>query len=147
MIRRPPRSTLFPYTTLFRSRELVDGAPRHRQVAVRQREVPAQVRPVERGLQGHEAVKVFGHLPEEEVADAADAHQAGGAQQEVPGEPLDRLPALELRARLSLGREPAPRVVELVEREADDLTLLGRLRAHGTQSNAECGMWNAELKG
>src|SRR2546425_2071359 len=65
MIRRPPRSTLFPYTTLFRSRELVDGAPRHRQVAVRQREVPAQVRPVERGLQGHEGVEVFGHLPEE----------------------------------------------------------------------------------
>src|SRR5258708_31215975 len=29
MIRRPPRSTLFPYTTLFRSREIADavGAP------------------------------------------------------------------------------------------------------------------------
>src|SRR3712207_8118537 len=26
MIRRPPRSTLFPYTTLFRSRVLVTGA-------------------------------------------------------------------------------------------------------------------------
>src|SRR5256885_3410380 len=25
MIRRPPRSTLFPYTTLFRSRDTVDG--------------------------------------------------------------------------------------------------------------------------
>src|SRR5260370_31662479 len=25
MIRRPPRSTLFPYTTLFRSQELFDG--------------------------------------------------------------------------------------------------------------------------
>src|SRR2546426_4262758 len=25
MIRRPPRSTLFPYTTLFRSMELVEG--------------------------------------------------------------------------------------------------------------------------
>src|SRR2546425_9319137 len=75
MIRRPPRSTLFPYTTLFRSRELVDGAPRHRQVAVRQREVPAQVRPVERGLQGHEGVEVFGHLPEEEVAVAARSEE------------------------------------------------------------------------
>src|SRR2546422_7928741 len=32
MIRRPPRSTLFPYTTLFRSRQRragVGGAPRH----------------------------------------------------------------------------------------------------------------------
>src|SRR3712207_7139353 len=26
MIRRPPRSTLFPYTTLFRSKELIDEA-------------------------------------------------------------------------------------------------------------------------
>src|SRR5437762_13141129 len=26
MIRRPPRSTLFPYTTLFRSRELFNGS-------------------------------------------------------------------------------------------------------------------------
>src|SRR2546430_10764252 len=26
MIRRPPRSTLFPYTTLFRSKQLVDPA-------------------------------------------------------------------------------------------------------------------------
>src|SRR5438445_5873785 len=27
MIRRPPRSTLFPYTTLFRSRDALDPAP------------------------------------------------------------------------------------------------------------------------
>src|SRR5438874_10020080 len=30
MIRRPPRSTLFPYTTLFRSRPLGDTAQLHR---------------------------------------------------------------------------------------------------------------------
>src|SRR2546430_12376786 len=29
MIRRPPRSTLFPYTTLFRSRERVDSSRDH----------------------------------------------------------------------------------------------------------------------
>src|SRR3712207_7588521 len=28
MIRRPPRSTLFPYTTLFRSEQLLDDPPR-----------------------------------------------------------------------------------------------------------------------
>src|SRR2546430_7613624 len=28
MIRRPPRSTLFPYTTLFRSRQPLDGSHR-----------------------------------------------------------------------------------------------------------------------
>src|SRR5438067_5949364 len=33
MIRRPPRSTLFPYTTLFRS-EAPDGRPRDRQQRV-----------------------------------------------------------------------------------------------------------------
>src|SRR3712207_7600175 len=30
MIRRPPRSTLFPYTTLFRSRLELGARPRHR---------------------------------------------------------------------------------------------------------------------
>src|SRR3712207_7870842 len=37
MIRRPPRSTLFPYTTLFRSHRAVDldvSADRHRRAAV-----------------------------------------------------------------------------------------------------------------
>src|SRR3712207_7926977 len=46
MIRRPPRSTLFPYTTLFRSAlehapeqvELADEAARHRQPAQREHE-------------------------------------------------------------------------------------------------------------
>src|SRR5260370_31407337 len=34
MIRRPPRSTLFPYTTLFRSRALAKlGVPVHSQIA------------------------------------------------------------------------------------------------------------------
>src|SRR2546427_3533864 len=31
MIRRPPRSTLFPYTTLFRSHREAPADPRHRQ--------------------------------------------------------------------------------------------------------------------
>src|SRR3712207_7811799 len=51
MIRRPPRSTLFPYTTLFRSAEVrprVDDKPRHeghRQLGRQQRdEDGAQVR-------------------------------------------------------------------------------------------------------
>src|SRR2546422_3879762 len=37
MIRRPPRSTLFPYTTLFRSRALLDERP----AVVGVRHVPA----------------------------------------------------------------------------------------------------------
>src|SRR3712207_7401045 len=35
MIRRPPRSTLFPYTTLFRSHRLAEVAERDVQVRVR----------------------------------------------------------------------------------------------------------------
>src|SRR2546428_2728819 len=47
MIRRPPRSTLFPYTTLFRSRDA--GGDRARQLGHRQRvaragDVPAHLR-------------------------------------------------------------------------------------------------------
>src|SRR5256885_12798184 len=37
MIRRPPRSTLFPYTTLFRSRNGDRGACRRRRDALRRR--------------------------------------------------------------------------------------------------------------
>src|SRR3989449_11759017 len=80
MIRRPPRSTLFPYTTLFRS----------------------------------------------------------WAEQQPAGEAFNYLAELDLRARLAFGGQPPPGAVELVEGEAHDLTLLGGLRAHGTQSNADC---------
>src|SRR3712207_8830329 len=34
MIRRPPRSTLFPYTTLFRSREVNLGSPKQLQAVL-----------------------------------------------------------------------------------------------------------------
>src|SRR3712207_9290740 len=47
MIRRPPRSTLFPYTTLFRSRHVDARAPpEHHQV--QQRVGPQPVGPVHR---------------------------------------------------------------------------------------------------
>src|SRR2546425_3157343 len=46
MIRRPPRSTLFPYTTLFRSR----GRPRELSPGIRPGvRRPAAVRPLHRG--------------------------------------------------------------------------------------------------
>src|SRR5258708_20868649 len=37
MIRRPPRSTLFPYTTLFRSQPPGDGSPKKAQGGVRKK--------------------------------------------------------------------------------------------------------------
>src|SRR3989475_5876297 len=75
MIRRPPRSTLFPYTTLFRSGELVDRASRHREIAVGNREVGAEVGAIERGLQRHQGVQVLGNLPQQEVAVAARSEE------------------------------------------------------------------------
>src|SRR5256886_10751208 len=53
MIRRPPRSTLFPYTTLFRSRRAVDLCEprRFREVAARPHHDARQVAPVEPGQQ------------------------------------------------------------------------------------------------
>src|SRR2546422_3997393 len=40
MIRRPPRSTLFPYTTLFRSLDQLEAQPRRSQSAVRRFRIP-----------------------------------------------------------------------------------------------------------
>src|SRR3712207_7141395 len=42
MIRRPPRSTLFPYTTLFRSRRPLRHSPRAQRALPLQAEVPVQ---------------------------------------------------------------------------------------------------------
>src|SRR3712207_8200408 len=44
MIRRPPRSTLFPYTTLFRSRAGVDPLPVHRDLGEEVVHVHARLR-------------------------------------------------------------------------------------------------------
>src|SRR3712207_8187855 len=63
MIRRPPRSTLFPYTTLFRSRSPVpdleeeDGAREHQRDAVRrdQRDLaPPEAVDQPKGQAGHQ---------------------------------------------------------------------------------------------
>src|SRR2546427_11026904 len=136
MIRRPPRSTLFPYTTLFRSGELVDRTSGHREIAVGNRELGAEIGAIERGLQRPRGVQVLAPLPQQEVAVAADAHEPVGPQQQPPMKALDHLAELELRGGLAVGGQPPPRAVELVEGEADRLTFLGRLRAHATQSNA-----------
>src|SRR3712207_8285087 len=67
MIRRPPRSTLFPYTTLFRSADgsVVEwtGAP--------DSEEPASVVEVVSGSGGHESGSASGHGPEQPEASAS----------------------------------------------------------------------------
>src|SRR2546421_3822611 len=58
MIRRPPRSTLFPYTTLFRShRRGVRGAGDERLGGARARLHPARLRPLLRGRGGGPGVE------------------------------------------------------------------------------------------
>src|SRR5260370_19265466 len=54
MIRRPPRSTLFPYTTLFRSRRALPLPQRaaHRRPLARARARGAQVEPRRGGSEG-----------------------------------------------------------------------------------------------
>src|SRR2546430_16270683 len=47
MIRRPPRSTLFPYTTLFRSRRAGAGVLHDRSPLAREGEGPARVAPLD----------------------------------------------------------------------------------------------------
>src|SRR5688572_31612020 len=52
MIRRPPRSTLFPYTTLFRSKDVIDtaGIPTECGAALFAGRVPSESAPVARRL-------------------------------------------------------------------------------------------------
>src|SRR5687768_17985366 len=53
MVRRPPRSTLFPYTTLFRSKLGCDGAQRRTNVserACRRPEPPVAARSIRRAV-------------------------------------------------------------------------------------------------
>src|SRR5689334_25045620 len=54
MIRRPPRSTLFPYTTLFRSREI----PRRRQSVVHGRDDSRSVGRRLEGLQDRKSTRL-----------------------------------------------------------------------------------------
>src|SRR2546430_5176738 len=52
MIRRPPRSTLFPYTTLFRSHRVLPGLERAEQRGHQVRELPADHRVLDRPVAG-----------------------------------------------------------------------------------------------
>src|SRR5947199_6263410 len=55
MIRRPPRSTLFPYTTLFRSRGLAPATARSARCSAANRTWRPDAGPVDRGSVGTRA--------------------------------------------------------------------------------------------
>src|SRR5689334_24607361 len=98
MTRRPPQSTLFPYTTLFRSGEPGDGGPHpagridrlrlddHRLVRLRQRAV--DVGEVERGVPG-ELGEGVDRDPAGPVAGGVATHAVGDGVH--PGEGAERV--------------------------------------------------------
>src|SRR3712207_9015493 len=71
MIRRPPRSTLFPYTTLFRSRSPASGTPARR---ARGRRARGRSRPGSRRVSGMDDDQaVLDHVADR-VADRSEEH-------------------------------------------------------------------------
>src|SRR5256886_13597023 len=76
MIRRPPRSTLFPYTTLFRSRTFAPAVAG----ALRDGKIDEAIKVAERNKKSHLAKVVTAGLME------FRAHQESG---EIPGETIE----------------------------------------------------------
>src|SRR5437667_8610505 len=52
MIRRPPKSTLFPYTTLFRSEQLSPYAPRITSIKINPEKIGALIGPGGKNIRG-----------------------------------------------------------------------------------------------
>src|SRR3989454_5761507 len=143
MIRRPPRSTLFPYTTLFRSR--ARPGPLHRARQVRRHRahrddrhgVPRDVqarpwrRDLERGREepaGRHRVRLRGERPHAEapVTRPVDERLAAvRGRDRAAAAALDRDPSL-VTARTASGETPV--LLAIYHRAPDVLTLL---RARG----------------
>src|SRR2546427_11930411 len=111
MIRRPPRSTLFPYTTLFRSRALRAG-PGGARLAYRQPEDPPGRCPGAAGAGGHQRGCIFRRTtPPRRAAERADRRGTWALQligagpmgdspdipRDVPLSPLHAIPPPLLR--------------------------------------------------
>src|SRR3989454_9479721 len=99
MIRRPPRSTLFPYTTLFRSQK--DTPRRCADLGVARHEADERRRQTHAAQRNEEGV-----LAAHDVADAAEDERSERADEEARGEGADRL---DERASGGAGREELDR--------------------------------------
>src|SRR2546425_11933732 len=105
MIRRPPRSTLFPYTTLFRSVHAVDGRPAAGRERLAHERRPVVVLEGERGAQQLGQVRI---LLRELARDAVELllDHADHAPVELPaedvGEAGERRVTLEQRVARQL---------------------------------------------
>src|SRR2546430_14116904 len=93
MIRRPPRSTLFPYTTLFRSERRVDRNERGRECASRER-APYDVGNPLRHPQGARSPAIT-----DVIGDRALPHIAEHARQQDAGRHVGRLASAAGRLR------------------------------------------------
>src|SRR3712207_8054496 len=102
MIRRPPRSTLFPYTTLFRSAGLAAQVERPRAEPVLragQRPDRADLRGVAREVGGERLVLVDGHLLQGAALEQLDERVAGDLLGE-PGAPGAQHAALPVEQQI-----------------------------------------------
>src|SRR3712207_4641810 len=118
MIRRPPRSTLFPYTTLFRSSRPSPLVPRRSLVIVpSSEEIPQpRARALHAHLQGrHADARDLGHLLVAELLDVLEQKRLPLLRVEQPDRPLDLL-ALVHGDRGVADTRPGHRV--LVDRDA-----------------------------
>src|SRR3989441_2627931 len=105
MIRRPPRSTLFPYTTLFRSRR-VDRAHGERHVIDAEAQAVARRDRVGRVIRGRRAVEAR-HLPElDQDARRGARRDEGGLVAVAVVAAVDDAEARALEGR-GVGAEPA----------------------------------------
>src|ERR1051326_9641892 len=98
MIRRPPRSTLFPYTTLFRS-VIADGGGRIRgdgPRAVLERDEPQVGRP------GDDGGRVNGRPGRAVEVHAVVVEAEAGHRRRVPPRQVPRIPAVVNQGRLEV---------------------------------------------
>src|SRR2546422_8415637 len=84
MIRRPPRSTLFPYTTLFRSRREADAVRAPHRALGRDRRLPARIETIDAGGQLELGFVPF-IRPENPVARIGEPDRAVGMDGRIVG--------------------------------------------------------------
>src|SRR2546430_12176531 len=105
MIRRPPRSTLFPYTTLFRSDQLMSQLRRFGSVTVPNGHIHQIVQKVEGNMTFHTARSTAYPQPTAGTG-------AGPGPLKVPRDQLPRMLGLDRQStRLNSSHRPTPYAV------------------------------------
>src|SRR2546430_12587598 len=128
MIRRPPRSTLFPYTTLFRSPQEVDQVDPSRSVQPRIERVRGdRERPVQLATEGRWPIWVQERLP----------HPRGGLDERVEGDDRAVVEGEPVPQRAEVDEHRAPGHGKLDLQVAADRHEGRNLRACATSESAD----------